>query len=151
MKRKKGPMDNLDVEDKDAKAKVSLVLTVLSGEKSIAEACRETGFKPILYYKLEERMVRAMVATAAMPALRGRRKDPLVEATSLAQETEQLRQEHRRLQSLMRISKKLLRKGARRGRKPGPGRPKGSTAPLAEGTEPARRPGRPPLHPVTQA
>ena len=150
MKRKKGPLDSLNVEDKDAKAKVSLVLTVLSGEKSIAEACRETGFKPILYYKLEERMVRAMVATAAMPALRGRRKDPLVEATSLAEETEQLRQEHRRLQSLMRISKKLLRKGARRGRKPGPGRPKGSTAPLTEGAEPARRLGRPPLHPVTQ-
>jgi transposase-like protein len=149
MKRKKGPMDNLDVEDKDAKAKVSLVLTVLSGEKSIAEACRETGFKPILYYKLEERMVRAMVATAAMPALRGRRKDPLVEATSLAQETEQLRQEHRRLASLMRISSKLFRVKRRKYRKNGLGRPKGSTLPQTEGTEPARRPGRPPLHPVT--
>jgi len=153
MKRKKGPLDNLEVEDKDAKAKVSLVLTVLSGEKSIAEACRETGFKPILYYKLEERMVQAMVATAKMPALRGRRKDPLVEATSLAEETAQLRQEHRRLQSLMRISKKLLRKGARRGRKPGPGRSKQaiSLGTSAETPEPARRPGRPPLHPVTQA
>src|SRR5471030_1695841 len=119
MKRKKGPLDSLDVEDKDAKAKVSLVLTVLSGEKSIAEACRETGLKPILYYKLEERMVRAMVATAAMLALRGRRKDPLREATSLAEETEQLRQEHRRLQSLMRISKKLLRGRGRKPRKNG--------------------------------
>jgi hypothetical protein len=153
MKRKKQPLESLDVEDKDAKAKVSLVLTVLAGEKSISEACRETGLKPLSYYKLEERMVRAMVATAKMPALRGRRKDPLSEANSLAEETAQLRQEHRRLQSLMRISKKLLRTGARRGRKPGPGRPKQAISPgtAAETPEPARRPGRPPLHPVTQA
>ena len=152
MRRKKGPLDMVEVEDQDAKGKVSLVLTVLAGEKSIAEACRETGLTPITYYKLEERMVRAMVATAKMPALRGRRKDPLTEATSLAEETTQLRQEHRRLQSLMRISKKLLRTGARKRRKNGPGRPK-QTIPAetpAQTPEVPRRPGRPPQHPAAQ-
>jgi hypothetical protein len=152
MKRKKGPLESMDVADQDAKGKVSLVLSVLAGEKSIAEACRETGLKPLTYYKLEERMVRAMVATAKMPVLRGKRKDPLAEATSLAEETAQLRQEHRRLQSLMRISKKLLRAGARKPRKNGLGRPKASPGPeTPAGTpEAPRRPGRPPLHPVTQ-
>lgn len=148
MRRKLSPLTKLDVEDKDAKAKVSLVLQVLSGEKTITEACKETGIKPISYYKLEERMVRAMVAAAQMPSVKGRRrKDPLAEATSLAQETEQLRQEHRRLASLMRISGKLFR--VKRRRKNGPGRPKGSTLLQTEGALPVRKPGRPPLTPAT--
>lgn len=153
MKRRKGPLEGMDAEDQQAKGKVSLVLTILAGEKSIAEACRETGLKPLTYYKLEERMVGAMLAVAKMPALRGKRKDPLAEATSLAQETAQLRQEHRRLSSLMRISKKLLRAGARKPRKNGPGRPKGAIPPqtLPETPEPARRPGRPPQHPTAPA
>ena len=91
MRRRKGPLEAMEVEDQDAKGKVSLVLTVLAGEKSIAEACRETGLKPLTYYKLEERMVRAMVATAKLPVLRGKMKDPMAEATSLAEETAQLR------------------------------------------------------------
>ena len=152
MKRRKGPLEGMEVEDQQAKGKVSLVLTVLAGEKSIAEACRETGLKPLTYYKLEERMVGAMLAVAKMPAVRGKRKDPLAEATTLAQETADLRQEHRRLQSLMRISKKLFRTGGRKPRKNGPGRPKqaipGGAPP--ETPEAPRRPGRPPLHPVTQ-
>ena len=150
MRRKLSPLSKLDVEDKDAKGKVSLVLQVLSGEKTITEACKETGIKPISYYKLEERMVRAMVAAAEMPALKGRRrKDPLAEATSLAQETEQLRQEHRRLASLMRISGKLFRVKRRKYRKNGLGRPKGSTLLQTVGALPVRKPGRPPLPPAT--
>lgn len=135
MKRRKNPLETLEIEDQDAKGKVSLVLTVLSGEKSISEACRETGLKPILYYKLEERMLRAMLATAAMPAVRGRRKDPLSQANSLAEETAQLREEHRRLQSLMRISKKLLRGRGRKGLKRGPGRPRKLILPGAPATQ----------------
>ena len=153
MKRKKGPLSKLESEDREAKAKVSLVLQVLSGEKSISGACKETGIKPVSYYKLEERMVKAMLAAAQMPALRGKRKDPLAEATSLAQETELLRQEHRRLASLLRISNKLFRVKGRKPRKNGPGRPKGAISPTApsETPEPVRRPGRPSLHPVSQA
>lgn len=152
MRRKKAPLEKLESDDREAKAKVSLVLEVLSGEKTISAACRETGLKPLSYYKLEERMMRAMLAAAQMPALRGKRKDPLNEARSLAQETDQLRQEQRRLSSLLRISGKLLRTKGRKPRKNGPGRPKGTTPPVAtpEAAEPVRRPGRPPLHPVSQ-
>ena len=151
MRRKKQPLDGMDEEDQAAKAKVSVVLEVLAGETTIAEACRQAGVKPIHYYKLEERMVRAMVATAKLKPGRGRRKDPLAEATNLASETEALRQEHRRMQSLLRISKKLLRSGTRKPRKTPLGRPP-KVAPTAEGspipTEP-RRPGRPPLAATT--
>ncbi len=148
MGRKKGPLGSLDVEDQEAKSKVSLVLDVLAGEKSISEACRQTGIQPMQYYKLEERMVRAMLAAATLKPGRGRRKDPLAEASALATETDELRKEHRRLKSLVRVSKKLFKTGRRKPRKTGPRGPKpGSPSPLAA-TEP-RKPGRPALTATT--
>lgn len=141
MRRKKGPLGSLEVENPEAKTKVALVLEILAGEKSIAEACRQTGIKPMQYYKLEERMVRAMLAAAVVKPGKGRWKDPMAEASALATETEELRQEHRRLKSLVRVSKKLFKAGRRRGRKTGPGRPK-EASPESPATEP-RRPGRP--------
>ena|SRR5687767_12802749 len=143
MRRKKGPLGSLDVEDQEAKSKVSLVLDVLAGEKSISEACRQTGIKPMQYYKLEERMVRAMFAAATVKPGRGRRKDPLAEASALATETDELRKEHRRLKSLVRVSKKLFKTSRRKPRKTGPGRPK--EGPLASPVTEPRRPGRPPM------
>ena len=134
MRRKRSPLDGVDPEEKEAKAKVSMVLQVLSGEKTIAEACRETGLKPIKYYKLEERMVQAMVATAKMPALRGKRKDPMTEMNDLATQTTELRQEHRRLQSLMRITRKLVSP-----KKRGPGRPPKAANPPTVPAETAHR------------
>jgi hypothetical protein len=154
MKRRKGPLESMEVKDEEAKGKVSLVLEVLSGEKSIAQACKETGLKPLTYYKLEERMVAAMLESAKMPALRGRRKSPGAEAATLAQQTEELRQEHRRIKSLVRITKKLFRRGTRKMRKNGPGRPKGPilTSPPAEPeASTPRRPGRPPAPEKAQA
>ncbi|MCI0656926.1 MAG: hypothetical protein L0170_07630, partial [Acidobacteria bacterium] len=117
-------------------------------------ACKETGLKPLSYYKMEERMVGAMLDAAAMPALRGRRKSPGAEAASLAQQTEELRQEHRRIKSLVRITKKLFRRGTRKMRKNGPGRPKGpilTQAPAEPELTPPRRPGRPPAPEKVQA
>lgn len=133
MPRKKDPLENLPAEDKEARGKVAMVLSILAGEKSIAEACRETGLKPLTYYKLEERMLRSMVATAKMPARRGRQKDPLAESTALVSETEELRREHRRLQSLMRVTRKLAS-----GVKRGPGRPR-KAATASPPSEPAHR------------
>ena len=146
MRRKKLPVDKMEVQDEQAKGKVSVVLDVLSGEKTITQACKETGLKPLQYYKIEDRMVAAMLEAAKMPAVRGRRGNPMAEATTLAAQTEALRQEHRRMQSLLRISKKLFRRGTRKPRKNGPGRPKGPrmTQPGPEGTEVPKRLGRPP-------
>lgn len=125
MRRKVNPLSRLPVTEEEAKAKVSLVIQVLSGEKSISEACRDTGLKPLTYYKLEERLLRGMLLAASMPAARrGRRKDPAAEANQIAAETEDLRQEHRRMQSLVRITRRLFRTaGARNGPK-GPRKPR---------------------------
>jgi len=121
MRRRINPLSRLPVTDEEAKAKVSLVLQVLSGEKSISEACRDTGMKALSYYKLEERLLRGMFVAASMPgAMRGRSKDPAKEANQIAAQTEELRQEHRRMQSLVRITRRLFRTGGARGGPKGP-------------------------------
>lgn len=128
--KKAAPLDRLAVTDAAAKAKVAAVLAVLSGEKAISEVCRETGLQPLQYYKLETRLVEAMVATAGMPSSGRRRRSPVAEAATLAEKTEQLRQEHRRMQCLLRVSRKLLRP-PKRARK-GPGRPPKASPPQAQ-------------------
>lgn len=163
MKRRKMPLERLDVTDPEAKAKVMLVLQVLSGEKTINGACREVGLLPLQYYKLEDKMVRAMVERACLPAGAPRR-DGAEEIRTLSEETEALRQEQRRMQSLVRITRKVLGLKNRRPRKTSPGRPKEAVltqelAPAADPVPgvptpepvkaPARR-GRPPLNPTPQ-
>lgn len=169
MRLRKPPLEKIEVADPEAKAKVSLVLQVLSGEKSVSGACRETGLKPMGYYRLEDRLILGMLQAAKMPPVRGRRfRDPAAEANSLATETELLRQEHRQMQALVRVTKKLFRERGRK-RRGGPGRPRKdpaaqeTAAPKAPSTPtdhpatppppatPPRRPGRPPLHPPAQA
>jgi transposase-like protein len=147
MKRKKMPLDRMEVTDAPAKAKVAMVLEVLSGEKPISKACQETGLKPLQYYKLEEKMVRAMLSAALLPSGSGRGRAPGIGTAAMAEETESLRQEHRRMKSLVRVSRKLLGLGAGKSRKYGPRKAKTSesaqTPPAAP--EAPRRPGRPPL------
>ena len=93
-------------------------------------------------------MVRAMFAAATVKPGRGRRKDPLAEASALATQTEDLRQEHRRLKSLVRVTKKLFKTGRRKARKTGPRRPKEGSPVQSAATEP-RKPGRPALTAAT--
>jgi len=80
-------------------------------------------------------MIQAMLAAVAMPPRRGKRRDPALEASWLAEETESLRQEHRRLSALMRVSNKLFKT---RLRKPKLGRPpKAAHPPGPPGKTPA--------------
>lgn len=160
MRRRKSPLERLEVADPEAKAKVMLVLQVLSGEKTINGACREVGLLPLQYYKLEDKMVRAMVETAMIPKGAPRR-DGVEEIRTLSEETEALRREQRRMQSLVRITRKVLGLKNRRPRKTGPGRPRealltqepasdpaaAGPTPEAVKAPPARR-GRPPLSPT---
>lgn len=91
------------------RTKVAAVLLVLSGEKTIKQVCEETGLRPLQYYKLEERIIAAMISAVKLPEGRRKGGDPLTEATSLARRTEALRQEHRKMQTLVRLSRKLFR------------------------------------------
>jgi hypothetical protein len=85
-------------------------------------------------------MVSAMLEAARMPAARrSRRRDPSLEANLIATETEELRREHRRMQALVRVTKKLFRQ---RPRKPGakpPGRPR-KAVPLEAVSKPKENP-----------
>ncbi len=51
MRRKHLPLEQAGGANPEAKAKVALVLEVLSGERTISAACKETGLKPPSYYK----------------------------------------------------------------------------------------------------
>jgi hypothetical protein len=81
MIRRISPVDRLQVTDEDAKAKMLLVLGVVSGDQTISEACRQAGVQALTYYKLEERLMGGMYQAALMPpARRGRRsKGPAAE------------------------------------------------------------------------
>ncbi len=120
--RKRMPLARVqtDADQAAARAKVSLILDVLSGVKAISEACREQGLKPLQYYKLEERMIRAMLQAASMPQRESTRLSR--EATRLTGEMDALRREHRRMKSLVRVSRKLFRENL--SRKRGPARPR---------------------------
>lgn len=144
MKRKKQPLERIAVTDEAAKAKVALVLEVLSGEKSIGKACEETGINMLQYYKLEEKMLRAMMEAALMPSMRRRGPSPAAEATTLAAETEALRAEHRRMRSLVRVSRKLLGLGTGKPRKTALRGPKTEVSPGLPAAEMPKRRGRPP-------
>ena len=143
MKRKKPPLERFEGTDAAARAKVALVLEVLAGTSSITQACREAGLNAMQYYKLEERLVGAMLEAASMPAARGRRMSAAAAATRLAEETEALKQEHRRMKSLVRVSRKLFRPKGRKGGKRGPGRPKKGTAPQGASKPQPEAPKRP--------
>ena len=128
MRRRKLDKTIEGATDEMAKAKVLAVLQGLSGEKTIAQICRETGLKPMAYYKMEGQMVKAMMMAAQASSENGQKSKALLESDSLLSRNEALRKENLRIQSMLRLTKKLFRNGPkrrRRGRKPGrkPGRP----------------------------
>jgi hypothetical protein len=136
MIRRISPVDRLKVTDEEAKAKMVLVLGVVSGNQTISDACRESGLKAISYYKLEERLMGGMYQAALMPpGRRGRpSKDLASEANQIAAETEELRREYRRMQSLVRITRRIFRtKGPTNGA--APPKKKNATAPTPPPTK----------------
>ena len=128
--RKRNVAARVEVENPEVKARVLAVLQALSGEKSITEICEQTGLKQVQYYKLEGQMIQGMVL-AAQSSLTGRRgRSPLAASASLEDRNQKLREENLRVQSLLRLTRKLFRSGRKPRGKRGPGRPpKGATPP----------------------
>lgn len=117
----------MQVEDPQVKARVLAVLQALSGDKAISKICEETGLKPMQYYKLESQMLKGMMMAAQSSVEGGRRTSSLADSASLQERNQRLRQENLKMQSLLRLTKKLFKMGRRTrktGLKPGPGRPK---------------------------
>jgi transposase-like protein len=130
--RKRNLESKVEVDQPEVKARVLAVLQSLSGEKTIAEICQETGLKPIQYYKLESQMINGMIFAAQSSLARRKGLNPLMETSNLEERNRQLRQENLRVQSMLRLTRKLFRVG----RKPrGPGRPPGKRPPKAASLE----------------
>lgn len=115
--RKRNLQNKVLVEDPQVKARVLAVLQALSGEKTISQICEETGLKMVQYYKLESQMLKGMTMAAQSSLEGGRRMSTLAESSTLQERNQKLRQENLRVQSLLRLTKKLF-KMTRRGRKP---------------------------------
>lgn len=136
--RKRNLESKVEVDEPEVKARVLAVLQSLSGEKTITEICRETGLKPIQYYKLEGQMINGMIL-AAQSNLAGRKgRSPLLETSALGRQNSRLREENLRMQAMLRLTRKLFKTGPRgpknaprRGRPPKAlAMPKPETAPV---------------------
>lgn len=111
-RRKKTMLDHLEIPDPQVKARVMAVLQALSGEKGITEICQETGLKQVQYYALETQMLKAMVM-AAQASVQGRKGNLWQESHTLEDRNRKLRQDNRRMQALLRLTKKLFKMGPR--------------------------------------
>ena len=128
--RKRNLEAKVEVDQPEVKARVLAVLQSLSGEKTITEICRETGLKPLQYYKLESQMIGGMILAAESSVAGRRGRSPLLETSNLGERNRRLRQENLRMQAMLRLTRKLFKTGPR-GPKNGPRRgrpPKALTA-----------------------
>lgn len=99
--------------DAYARKRVMLVLSVLSGETPVTDAVEAAGITRAAYYKLETQAIRAMlVALNPLGSSRGRRKGALAEASTrlkaMEAKVQGLTQEKRRLERLLRMTRKSL-------------------------------------------
>jgi hypothetical protein len=103
-----------------------LILEVLSGLRSTAQAGEAMGVSANRYYQLEARGLAGMIQ-ALEPRPRGKRRGPEDEVRELKTENHRLRREVTRLTSLVRVARKSLgitvtakekKKAAARKRKP---------------------------------
>ena len=122
--RKRNLEARVVVDQPEVKARVLAVLQSLSGEKTITEICRETGLKPIQYYKLESQMIGGMILAAQSSVAGKKGRSPMLETADLGERNRRLRQENLRMQAMLRLTRKLFKTGSR-GLKSGPrrGRP----------------------------
>jgi hypothetical protein len=90
-----------------AKQHTAVILEVLAGLRSTQQAGEAMGVSPNRYYQLEARGLQGML-TALEPIPRGRRKGPEEEVAQRKQETERLKREVIRLQSLVRVAQRSL-------------------------------------------
>jgi hypothetical protein len=109
---------------KEARRLAAVLLDVLAGSRSPAQAAESLGLSLPRYYQLEARGLQGMLA-ACEPRPRGRQPGTGVEAESLRKENAALRRDLLRQQSLVRLTQRTLgvsppvpRKDARRKRKP---------------------------------
>jgi hypothetical protein len=128
----------LDTKDLDlvAQRRCLMILSVLSGEKSVEDASREASIIPALYYQLEKKALNAMLVALVPGAAKDGSPTPML--AQMEARIRELEITKRRLERLLLLTRMTV--------KPGPmthgkrGRPRTSTSAWSEGS--SRRSGR---------
>jgi hypothetical protein len=112
--RKRGSPSWLSDKELDemARRRCLMVLSVLSGEKSVSEVVTEAKIARQTYYQIEERGLRAMLA-ALLPAMTesGGPTTPEQKLAYLEKRVKVLEQDKRRLERLLLLTRKVIKPG----------------------------------------
>lgn len=92
---------------RDAKRLAAVILEVLAGMRTPAQAAQASNISVPRYYQLELRAMAALV-TACEPQPKGRRRGPLQEVAALQKDNERLRREVSRQQALVRMAQRSI-------------------------------------------
>jgi polyhydroxyalkanoate synthesis regulator phasin len=100
--------------DATARSRCLLVLSVLSGEKSVTQAIEQAAISRGLYYQLESRALSAMISALTPRSARtSSRSAELAAATAriaqLQRQVQRLQREKRRAQRLLLLTRKTIR------------------------------------------
>ena len=112
------PSDELNAM---AQRRTVMVLSVLSGEKTVGEAVKEGQISRGHYYLLEKRALRAMLEALAPMGTQGRPPEASQQIHALQKRVQQLSVEKRRAERLLEATRRLIPRGSIRA---GPGRPR---------------------------
>jgi hypothetical protein len=92
---------------RDAKRLAAVILEVLAGLRTPAQAAVASNVSVPRYYQLEARAMVALVA-ACEPQPKGRRRGPLQEVVALQKDNERLKREVGRQQALVRLAQRSI-------------------------------------------
>jgi len=95
--------------DEIAQRRCLMVLSVLSGERSLAEACREVEMAPAMYYQLETKALRAMLTALTPGSGSVERPTPLLQ--QLEEKVSMLERDKRRLERLLALTRQTIKPG----------------------------------------
>jgi hypothetical protein len=95
--------------DAMAKRRCLLVLNVLSGERAVTDVIEEAQVSRQMYYQLEERALRAMLAALTPGASEPGASEPARRIAELEQKVAQLEQDKRRGERLLLLTRKVMK------------------------------------------
>jgi hypothetical protein len=107
--------------DRIAQRRALMVLSVLSGEKTVSEAVAEAEISRGHYYLLENRALKAMLEALAPGAGAGRPVEAGARIAELERQLQRTSREKRRADRMLELTRKLMPRGPYR---VGPGRPR---------------------------
>ncbi len=95
--------------DEIAQRRCLMILSVLSGEKSVEEATSEVQMQPANYYQLETKALRAMLAALTPGA--GSGAEPTTLMKQLEAKVTTLEREKRRMERLLMLTRQVVKPG----------------------------------------